>query len=141
MFFLTGDQVGVSWDGIIKAGPATIISLNMYMGPYHPQMYDIQYPNGEETTVIHYDLFPFWDALRIGDAVPDNIPLRKAIHKQRLDQMVREVFEYRGQDAEPGGGPADIIRACLNASVPKGAGRLSLDNGKRWTKVITRSNS
>lgn len=141
MSFDTGDQVGVSWNGIIKAGPATIISLNMYMGPYHPQMYDIQYPNGEEITIIHYDLFPFWDALRIGDAVPTHIRLRKTLHKQRLDQMVREVFEYRGQDAEPGGGPADIIRAYLNASVPKGAGRLSLDNGRRWTKVITHSNS
>jgi len=141
MSFDTGDQVGVSWNGIIKAGPATIISLNMNMGPYHPQMYDIQYPNGEEITIIHYDLFPFWDVLRIGDTVPTHIRLRKALHTHRLDQMVREVFEYRGQDAEPGGGPADIIRACLNASVPKGAGRLSSDNGKRWTKVITHSNS
>jgi hypothetical protein len=141
MSFDTGNQVGISSKGIVKAGPATIISLNMDMGPYHPPMYDIQYPNGQETAVIHYDLFPFWDVLRVGDTVPDNIPLRKAIHKQRLDQMVREVFERKGQDAEPGGGPADIIRACLNASVPKGAGRLSLDNGRRWTKITTNSNS
>ena len=141
MSFDTGDQVGIGLKGIVKAGPATIISLNMDMGPYHPPMYDIQYPNGEEATIIHYDLFPFWDALRIGDAVPDNIPLHKVVHKQRLDQIVREIFERNGQDAEPGGGPADIIRACLNASVIKGCGRLSSDNGKRWTKVTTRSNS
>ena len=141
MSFDTGDQVGISSKGVVVAGPATIISLNMDMGAYHPPMYDIQYPNGEETTVVHYDLFPFWDALRVDDTVPTHIRLRKTLHTQRLDQMVREVFEYRGQDAEPGGGPADIIRACLNASVVKGAGRLSLDNGKRWTKVITHSNS
>ena len=140
MSFDTGDQVGISLKGIVKAGPATIISLNMDMGPYHPPMYDIQYPNGYEVTIIHYDLFPFWDALRIGDPVPTHVRLRRVVHKQRLDQMVREVFERNGQDAEPGG-PADIIRACLNASVVKGAGRLSSDNGRRWTKVTTRSNS
>ena len=129
MLFHTGDQVGVSVKGRMVAGPAIIIGINSDL----TYIYDIQYPNGDETGVINYDLFPYWDQLKVGDMVPSHIPLRKALHKRQLDQMVRDVFEWKGQDAEPGG-PADIIRECLGASAPKGCGRSSSDMGKRWTR-------
>lgn len=129
MLFHTGDQVGVSEKGRMVSGPATIICVNRDLN----YMYDIQYPNGEETAVIYFDLFPYWDQLKVGDTVPSHILLRKALHKRRLDQMVRDVFEWKGQDAEPGG-PADIIRECLGVSAPKGCGRLSSDIGKRWMR-------
>ena len=129
MLFHTGDQVGVSVKGRMVAGPATIIGINSDL----TYMYDIHYPNGDEIGVIHYDLFPYWDQLKIGDLVPTHIPLRKILCKRRLDQMVRDVFEWKGQDAEPGG-PADIIRECLGVSAPKGCGRLSSDVGRRWKR-------
>ena len=129
MLFHTGDQVGVSVKGRMAVGPAIIIGINREL----TYMYDIQYPNGGEAAVIHYDLFPYWDQLKIGDLVPTHIPLRKILCKRRLDQMVRDVFEWKGQDAEPGG-PADIIRECLGASAPKGCGRLSSDVGRRWKR-------
>ena len=131
MLFHTGDQVGVSVKGRMVAGPAIIIGINSELT--YAYMYNIRYPNGDKVGVISYDLFPYWDQLKVGDLVPTHIPLRKALHKRRLDQMVRDVFEWKGQDAEPGG-PADIIRECLGVSAPKGCGRLSSDVGKRWMR-------
>jgi hypothetical protein len=97
-------------------------------------MYDIQYPDAQEVTVVEYDIFPYWDQLRVGDKVPSHIHLRKVLTKQRLDQIVRELFEKRDQDGEPGG-LADILRACLGATVLKGTGRLSSDFGLRWKRL------
>jgi hypothetical protein len=129
MLFHTGDQVGVSVKGRMVAGPAIIIGINREL----TYMYDIRWPNGEKVGVINYDLFPYWNQLKIGDLVPTHIPLRKMLYKRRLDQMVRDIFEWKGQDAEPGG-PADIIRECLGVSAPKGCGRLSSDVGRRWKR-------
>jgi hypothetical protein len=129
MLFHTGEQVGVSYDGKVVGGPATILGISQD----HTYMYDIQYLNGQKPGIIHYNLFPYWDQLQVGDTVPSHVSLHKALHKRRLDQMVRDVFEWKGQDAEPGG-PADVIRECLGVSAPKGCGRLSSDIGKRWTR-------
>ena len=137
MSFEPGDQVGVSVKGRMVAGPATILAINMNMGDNHPPMYNILYPNGNETTVIYYDLFPYWDQLKIGDKVPTQILLRKALYKRALDQAIRDMCDLRYIESEPGG-PVDLVRAFLGVSAPNGCGRLSADVGRRWTRKQTR---
>ena len=137
MSFEPGDQVGVSVKGRMVAGPATILAINMDMGDNHPPMFDIQYPNGNETSVIDYDLFPYWDQLKIGDKVPTQILLRKALCKRALDQAIRDMCDLRLIESEPGG-PVDLVRAFLGISAPNGCGRLSADVGRRWTRKQTR---
>ena len=129
MLFHTGEQVGVSVKGRMVAGPATIIGINSDL----TYMYDIHYPNGDETGVIDYDLFPYWDQLKIGDVVPTHIPLRKVLCKQRLDQAIRDICDPRQIESEPGG-PVDILRAFVGVPAPKGCGRLSSDVGRRWKR-------
>ena len=133
MSFEPGDQVGVSVKGQRVEGPATILAMNMDMGNNHPPMYDILYPNGNETTVIHYDLFPYWDKLKIGDKVPTQILLRKALSKRAMDQAIRDMCDLRLIESEPGG-PVDLVRAFLGVSAPNGCGRLSADVGRRWIR-------
>jgi hypothetical protein len=137
MSFEPGDQVGVSVKGRMVAGPATILAINLNMGNNHPPMYDILYPNENEATVIYYDLFPYWDQLKIGDKVPTQIPLRKALCKRALDQAIRDMCDLRLIESEPGG-PVDLVRAFLGVSAPNGCGRLSADLGQRWTRKQTR---
>lgn len=140
MSFAPGDQVGVSVKGIIVEGPATILAINMDMGIHHPPMYDIIYPNGNETTVIDYDLFPYWDKLKIGDKVPTQIPLRKVLCKRAMDQAIRDMCDLRLIESEPGG-PVDLVRAFAGVSAPNGCGRLSADLGRRWTRKRTSGTS
>jgi len=131
MLFHTGDQVGVSVKGRMVAGPATIIRINSELT--YGYMYNIRYPNGDEVGVIDYDLFPYWDQIKIGDLVPTHIPLRKMLSKRTVDQVIRDICDPRQVESEPGG-PADIIRECLGVSAPKGCGRLSSDVGRRWKR-------
>lgn len=140
MSFAPGDQVGVSVKGRMVEGPATILAINMDMGIHHPPMYDIIYPNGNETTVIDYDLFPYWDKLKIGDKVPTQIPLRIALSKRAMDQAIRDMCDLRLIESEPGG-PVDLVRAFLGVSAPNGCGRLSADLGRRWTRKRTSGTS
>ena len=125
--------MGVSVKGRMILGPATILAINMDMGIHHPPMYDIIYPNGNEAIVIHYDLFPYWDQLKIGDKVPTQIPLRIALSKRAMDQAIRDMCDLRLIESEPGG-PVDVIRAFLGVAAPNGCGRLSADLGLRWTR-------
>ena len=140
MSFEPGDQVGVSVKGRMVLGPATILAINMDMGIHHPPMYDIQYLNRNEATVIHYDLFPYWDKLKIGDKVPTQIPLRKVLCKRAMDQAIRDMCDLRLIESEPGG-PVDLVRAFLGVSAPNGCGRLSADVGRRWTRKRTSGTS
>jgi len=137
MSFESGDQVGVSVKGRMVEGPATILAINLDMGDNHPPMYNILYPNGNETTVIDYDLFPYWDKLKIGDKVPTQIPLRKVLCKRAIDQAIRDICDLRLIESEPGG-PVDLVRAFLGVSAPNGCGRLSADLGRRWIRKQTR---
>ena len=140
MSFAPGDQVGVSVKGRMVEGPATILAINMDMGIHHPPMYDIIYPNGNETTVIDYDLFHYWDKLKIGDKVPTQIPLRKVLCKRAMDQAIRDMCDLRLIESEPGG-PVDLVRAFAGVSAPNGCGRLSADLGRRWTRKRTSGTS
>ena len=129
MLFRTGDQVGVSVKGRMVAGPATIMGINREL----TYMYDIRYPNGDEPSVINYDLFPYWDQLKIGDLVPTHIPLRKILSKRAVDQAIRDICDPRWIESEPGG-PADVLRAFVGAAAPIGCGRISSDYGLRWKR-------
>lgn len=130
MLFHTGDQVGVSYKGRMVAGPATIICVIRDLN----YMYDLQYPNGEETAVIYFDLFPYWDQLKVGDKVPSHILLRKVLSKRAMDQAIRDICDPRQIESEPGG-PVDILRAFVGVPAPKGCGRLSSDVGRRWKRL------
>ena len=137
MSFEPGDQVGVSVKGRMVLGPATILAINMDMGIHHTPMYDIQYLNRNEATVIHYDLFPYWDQLKVGDKVPTQICLRKVLCKRAMDQAIRDMCDIQYLESEPGG-PVDLVRAFLGVAAPKGCGRLSADLGRRWIRKQTR---
>ena len=98
-------------------------------------MCTLQYPRGQivDMNMNEFYFFPWLDHLKRGDPLPTHICLRNVLHKKIYDQRVRTLFEKYDMDAEPGG-VADILRACLGASAPKGSGRLSADVGLRWVR-------
>ena len=50
--------------------------------------------------------------------------LSKVVGKQATDQAIRDVYEENtGQSAQPGTGPADLIRGFVGVQPPKRAGR------------------
>jgi len=121
-----GDKVAICWYGII-VGIATII------GKKH-RLYYVKYPSGQRIGVIDRDVIPYFYEVRINQPIPTHLCLRLNLQKKRLDQIVRQMFEHRDMDAEPGS-VADIVRRWLGASVAKGAGRLSHDLGLKWTRL------